>query len=463
MDYNLQYQLSKKDKRRQQIQSKLVKVEDQFQQEKDYFYRDSLIQLQYKLSSLHSGDNPQYLQRIRDFQEQRDAELVRLKLAEEYQVQFINKQFKEDYDRAVDEREKVIQMVKDKLHERILKKIKQLKEDKALIDVATTSSSHTASRYTSNGSAKENGYNSGFESSTSFFFPGERRSRRTHSKRYESGPLHLSNAEDSYDSGTGTGTGNGYASSSGRKRFKLTRHLGSGQTMGTRSGDASSAGEETGSSVKVVTDNPELNEFLYGEEFIKRQEKANTRHSTKSYQGCPGLKPEEVNEDLNFLRGAVGAIQIVTADVPAGPVGDVKDDLVASVQSHDERQQLLFVELRVDDLCFQVRIKVSGEGIVADQTGTQVDVAAVDLRLVINLGNKMQDGLVENGQLSGGHHVEQLGDPVELRGAHHEQAVQQERRGGDRVQHGRHIGRGLQPLVDAVDAEVVAGRPFDGI
>ncbi|KAG7695858.1 hypothetical protein KL951_003383 [Ogataea haglerorum] len=309
-DYNVQYQyqISKKDKRRQQIQFKLGKVEDQFQQDKDYFYRDSLIQLQYKLSSLHAGDNPQYMQRIRDFEEVRDAELVRLKLAEEYQVQLINKQFKEDYDSAVQERERVVQLLKEKLHERILKKIKQLKEDKALIDIATTSSSHTASRYTTNGSAhRENGYNSGFESSTSFFFPGERRSRRTHNKRYD-GSLNLSNAEDSYDSGTGTGTATGYASSSSRKRQKPSRHLG-GHVV--RNGDVSSAGEESSNSLKVLTDNPELNEFLYGEEFIKRQEKANTRHSTRSYQGCPGLKPEEVNEDLNLLRGAIGAIQSV--------------------------------------------------------------------------------------------------------------------------------------------------------
>ncbi|ODV82996.1 hypothetical protein CANARDRAFT_30338 [[Candida] arabinofermentans NRRL YB-2248] len=347
--------LSKKDKRRQQIQTKLNKIEDQFHNDKDYYYRDSLIQLQYKLSSLHSGDNPQFLQKIKDFEEQRDCELVRLKLSEEYQVQFVNKEFKLDYDKAVEERLKIIELVKLKLHERIVRKIKQLKEDKALLDIATSSSSttHTNSRYnnnnnggTSSNNSKDIGYNSGFESSSSFFFPGERRSRRNHTKRYDGNSLHVSNPEDSYDSagtgtgnGTGNGTGTGYGSgTTSRKRQKVNRNLtsnsrnsgynsggggggdnnsaGGNSTFGSHihhgamtGGDVSSAGEDSTSS-KVVTDNPQLNEFLYGEEFLKRQEKVNTRHtSTKTSQGCSGLKPEEITEDLNFLRNAIGAIQ----------------------------------------------------------------------------------------------------------------------------------------------------------
>ncbi|GME78720.1 unnamed protein product [Ambrosiozyma monospora] len=191
--------MSKKDKRRQQIQTKLTKMEHQFQNDKDYYYRESLVQLQYKLSSLHSGDNPNYVIKIRDFEELRDAELLRLRLDEEYQVNFINKEFKKDYEDAIEENEKIIEMVKTKLRDRILKKIKQLKEDKALIDIATssTSSNHSSSRYhiqrgnrhsdnslTINNN-DSNGYNSGFESSSSFFFPGERRSRRSNNKRYD--------------------------------------------------------------------------------------------------------------------------------------------------------------------------------------------------------------------------------------------------------------------------------------
>ncbi|VEU23519.1 DEKNAAC104472 [Brettanomyces naardenensis] len=300
------HHVTKKDRRRQQLQTKIQRLEQQFESDKDYHYRDALIQLQYKLSSLHSGDNPQYLQEVRDFEEKRDAELMRLRLAEEYEVQFINKQFKEDYDKAAQETEEIVQMVKRKLQDRIVKKICQLKEDKALIDIATSSSStgHVGTRYHhplsiagNNGGImrSESGYNSGFDSSSSFFFSSERRSRGH--KRHEegSGLVIQSNADDSYDSGTGTGTGHG--SSGSRKRQKPSH------------GKSSSPVSDDASSKLILTDNAKLNVFLYGEEVLKRKEKASMRYSSKGYEGCPPLKPDEVNEDLLFLRNATGAIQ----------------------------------------------------------------------------------------------------------------------------------------------------------
>ncbi|ODV87023.1 hypothetical protein CANARDRAFT_27359, partial [[Candida] arabinofermentans NRRL YB-2248] len=159
--------------------------------------------------------------------------------------------------------------------------------------------------------------------------------------RNDGSSLHVSNPEDSRDSAgtgagnrTGNGTGNGTGSgTTSRKRQKVNRNStsnsktsnynsggggggGSSANFGSHihhgamsGGDVSSAGEDSTSS-KVVTENPQLNEFLYGEEFLKRQEKVNTRHtSTKTSQGCSGFKPEEITEDLNFLKNAIGAIQ----------------------------------------------------------------------------------------------------------------------------------------------------------
>ncbi|QPG75370.1 hypothetical protein FOA43_002723 [Brettanomyces nanus] len=302
------HHMTKKDRRRLQIQGKIQRLEQQFEADKDYHYRDALIQLQYKLSSLHSGDNPQYIQKVRDFEEQRDADLLRLRLAEEYQVQSINKQFKEDYDKASKETEDIVQTVKRKLEDRIVSKICQLKEDKALIDIATSSSStgHVGTRYHhpinigGNGSTavrSESGYNSGFDSSSSFFFSSDRRVRRQ--KRHEDGISFLlqSNADDSYDSGTGTGTATGYGSSGGRKRQRTTH------------GKSKSPASDDGSHKPILTNNAKLNVFLYGEEVLKRKEKASMRYSSKGYEGCPSLKPQEVNEDLTFLRSATGVIQ----------------------------------------------------------------------------------------------------------------------------------------------------------
>lgn len=292
--------MSKKDKKKIQIKSKIDRLEQQFKTDKDYYYRDALIQLQYKLSSLHSSSDPQYLQNVRDFEEQRDAELLRLRLAEEYQVQFINKQFKEDYDRISEDTKKIVQMVKQKLQNRVISRIRQLKEDKALIDIATSSSStgHVGTRYhhpmnigsaVGGTSRAESGYNSGFDSSSSFFLSSERRSRRH--KRYDETGFMDSNAEDSYDS---AGATTGYGSAGGRKRHKA------------KSTSSSNEKQEK----PILTDNPKLNIFLYGEDLLKRKEKASMRYSSKGYEGCPPLKPEEVNEDLDLLRSATGAIQL---------------------------------------------------------------------------------------------------------------------------------------------------------
>ncbi|GMF22353.1 unnamed protein product [[Candida] boidinii] len=133
--------VSKKDKRKQQIATKLNKLEEQFQNEKDFYYRESLVKLQYKLSTLHSGENQNFLQKCKDFEELRDSELVRLRLSEEYLVKFVTDEFKKDYENAVNEREELINLVKLKLNEKLFKKIRQLKQDKVLMDMATVNQS----------------------------------------------------------------------------------------------------------------------------------------------------------------------------------------------------------------------------------------------------------------------------------------------------------------------------------
>ncbi|OUM54608.1 hypothetical protein BVG19_g4019 [[Candida] boidinii] len=259
--------VSKKDKRKQQIATKLNKLEEQFQNEKDFYYRESLVKLQYKLSTLHSGENQNFLQKCKDFEELRDSELVRLRLSEEYLVKFVTDEFKKDYENAVNEREELINLVKLKLNEKLFKKIRQLKQDKVLMDMATVNQSghhHTSgstlrynltnshsSQYNSqyndpynsaggNGSGagepnNNGGNNSNVESSSSLLFPGERRSRRTHAnRRYDSHSLNIANsanaysnnnADDSYDSATG-GTGTGYGSAGNTTAGNTTRDAG---------------------------------------------------------------------------------------------------------------------------------------------------------------------------------------------------------------------------------------------
>lgn len=306
---NSEPHLTKRARRRMQMQTKFAKLNQQFVADKDVHYRDSLIQLQYKLSTLQSGENPEHLEKIRDLEEWRDCELIRLRLAEEYQVEFLNKSFKQEYDETVANTTEIVNMVKNKLQESLINKIKQLKEDKALIDIVTSSKSTgvgPSSRSRNNiisdngfdspvtslfntngdftdGDGTNNGNTSGFDTNNSnFFFAGERRSRRK--RNQDSGVLHESNVsnsnEDSYDSGTA-------ATSSSRKRTK------------TSSNNGSSSNE---SAPKILTENSVLNEFLYGSNFASRKEKMSSKHTNKSTPQCPPLKPEEINEDLLMLR-----------------------------------------------------------------------------------------------------------------------------------------------------------------
>lgn len=281
--------MSKRDRRRLQIQTKLKKLDMQFNADKDYQYREALVELQYRLSSLHQGDNPVYSQKVQDLRDARDYELLRLRLAEEYSVKLINDQFTQQYNETVADANTIVAMVKQKLHDGLVQKIRQLKEDKALIDIVTSSSSSHTSRARSNlqeGSSlgltkdardskeRDMGNTSGIESSTSFFFSGERRSRR----KREGNDFSLANGsnDDSYDSTSASGT---------RKRNKA--------------GGAEFSANEEG---KVITENTQLNEFLYGPQMPKRKEKNSGLGMRKGHTICPPLKVEEVNEDLTILR-----------------------------------------------------------------------------------------------------------------------------------------------------------------
>ncbi|TID22499.1 hypothetical protein CANINC_003274 [Pichia inconspicua] len=305
---NSEPHLTKRARRRIQMQTKFSKLNQQFVADKDVHYRDALIQLQYKLSTLQSGENPEHLERIRDLEEWRDCELIRLRLAEEYQVEFLNKSFKQEYDETVANTTEIVDMVKKKLQESLINKIKQLKEDKALIDIVTSSKSTgvgPSSRSRNNlisdngfdssvnslfnngeftdGDGTNNGNTSGFDTNNSnFFFAGERRSRRK--RNHDNGLLHESNVsnsnDDSYDSGTA-------ATNSSRKRAKT----------GGNNGFSSNE-----SAPKIVTESSVLNEFLYGSNFASRKEKLNSKYTSKSTPQCPSLKPEEINEDLMLLR-----------------------------------------------------------------------------------------------------------------------------------------------------------------
>ncbi|ANZ75589.1 BA75_02082T0 [Komagataella pastoris] len=282
---------NKKDKKRLQIQNKLIKMEEKFQEEKDFIYRSNLHDLQYERSTLHADVNEAYLTEIRDLQEIRDEELVRLRLWEDYQVSCVTRQFNEGYEKANKEYDRLVTIFKTKLKERIEHKIKQLKEDKVLMDFSNhLPKTNTRSHNNVNGglfgltpgniSDREVNSNNGYYSST------DRRSRR---RKFD----HTTdNAEDSYDSNDNT---SGSASNISR-RSKMKK------TGGNTSARSSSDTDDT-----FLTDDHAL-KLLFGSDYEKPKEKPSTRHSSKSFNGVSSLKPEELNEDLEILRSAIHTI-----------------------------------------------------------------------------------------------------------------------------------------------------------
>ncbi|GMM32411.1 Sds3 protein [Martiniozyma asiatica (nom. inval.)] len=260
-------ELSKRERRKMQIEGKLIALHEHFLAEKDTQYREALLDLQYRLSALHQRDSPLQLQPLQDLLEERDFYLYRLRLSEEYHVKLINDLFTTQYNTIVNDANTIVASVKQKLHDGLTSKIRQLKDDKALIDIVTSSSSAHNTRTRAPEPLRGNDGNvSGVDSSTSFFFSGERRSRR---KRDD---FTMTSNDDSYDSGSTT-TG-------GRKRKR--EHV-----------------EDD----RVWTESKALNEFLYGSEEPKRKERASaTAGSRRGVLICPALEAEEVNEDLGLLR-----------------------------------------------------------------------------------------------------------------------------------------------------------------
>lgn len=149
----------KKDKRRQTILNKLTKLEEKFHEEKDFYYRNNLHDLQLSLSTLHNNTNDECLTRIEDFRELRDAELTRLRLGEEYLVYRTANLFKYEYEKTQESYDNLIKQVKQKLYEKINKKIVNLKQEKLLMDVSTsmTHTQYSNSRGYLNGVSNSNG------------------------------------------------------------------------------------------------------------------------------------------------------------------------------------------------------------------------------------------------------------------------------------------------------------------
>lgn len=324
--------VSKKDRKRHQIGTRLSKLEAMFGEERNEYYRVMVHDIQTSLTSLQQGTNEEYLGKRRVFEQSRDYELTRLRLWEEYQVKRVETEYKKDIAKAKENYDTMIKLLKEKFFDKLQRQVKQLKEDKLLLNLVN------ASLWSTQGGNDLTISALSAAAASSSLNINDRRSlrKREFLSRFTSGE-----ADDLSDSSFGASNGSGfprnsgsgagsagYSSSSNKRRRHYATRYSSNDEM---SSGITSTGNGLGHSMKHVSTNgassgndsnlsdkdyDELNSLIMNNEeggatnilarsTSKHSGRANTRGLTKQFVGVQGLKVEELNEDLTLLRNAI--------------------------------------------------------------------------------------------------------------------------------------------------------------
>lgn len=332
--------MSKKDRKRQQVGIRVSKHEATFKTERDNYYRATVHDIQSILLNLHQGTNEKFLLMKNKLEIDRDYELTRLRLWEEYQVKQVESDYKQDLLRAKENQDKMIKLVKEKLYDKLQLQVKQLKEDKLLLNLVN------ANLWNSNDSTKA-------ALNAAAMNLSDKRSLR---KREISSRFTTGEADDLSDSGLGNASttpgsllsvnANGYISASKRRRHYTTRyssndemssginsstvtnnnkispngnhnniHNGMNHGYHTNGNSTRNLGISSGNDSNLSDkDYDALNTLIMrnddgGASLLLNETKSigkpNTRGSHRQFVGVQGLKPEELQEDLNLLKSAI--------------------------------------------------------------------------------------------------------------------------------------------------------------
>ena len=298
-------------------------MEAAFTDDKSNYYRGLLHNLQATLASIQQGTNDEYLRRKTHLEQDRDYELTRLRLWEEYQVKRVEDEYKESLETATSNYDMMVKLLKEKYYDKLQKQVKQLKEDKLLLNLVN------ASLWSSNPAA--NLYSAvlalSAAAAASSLSLTDRRSRR---KREYSSRFMAGETDDVSDSGAGSasmlaghmrngnGTGSGYASALKRRRHYQTRYSSAEEHSSAHNGSGHMAANGGGSgndSNLSDKDYDTLNHLIMNNEeggvsqIIADKDRPtgrpHTRGAHRQFVGVQGLKPEELSDDLTLLRNAV--------------------------------------------------------------------------------------------------------------------------------------------------------------
>ncbi|CDO94580.1 unnamed protein product [Kluyveromyces dobzhanskii CBS 2104] len=280
--------LSRKDKKRLQFEGKVGKIRTSFAKDKDVHYRDRLTLLQTDLTTLHQGNNPEFLRKLRDLEEDRDLELVRLRLHEEYRIYRSRLEFQEDIEKAKQEHEKMIKLFKEMLYESLQKTIKKLQEERLLLDVANTQS--YSMDYSRGKFQKQT--RSSTQNTANF-------------SAWDSSPNDVSQTE------SGNETGNTTDRRSLRRRAATNQNRAqtpANSTPANGSGKTSNTNSDA-ELMQYLSDSSELQALLFGEkEKEKKLGRGHQRLSTKSAPILQSLSSEEVTDDISLIRKLTGQV-----------------------------------------------------------------------------------------------------------------------------------------------------------
>lgn len=311
---------TRRNKRRHNLENKVSKIYQNFINDRDIYYQERLTNLQTKLTTLHQGNNEQFVRDYDDHEETRDLELVRLRLYEEYRISRSRIEFQEDMEKIKEVHEKLIKLCKEKLYESIERKIKKLQEERLLMDVANAHSysmdygrikyqqkntrSHTTSAWESSGAEFTNNggrsRDSANESNTDTGSLGLGMENRRGLRRRRK------NQDDIFENTNEEGNSsmnNGISAKS-----SLNNGKGAKRSNGYTSGDNKSDAEL----MQSLNDNPDLQMLLFGattntgKDGKKRGGRGNQRYSAKSAPPLKSLAQEEVTDDILLIRNLTG-------------------------------------------------------------------------------------------------------------------------------------------------------------
>lgn len=252
------------------------------------YYRNRLTSLQTTLTTLHQGNSVEFIRRLRDLEEERDLELVRLRLFEEYRVNRSRIEFQEDIEKTREEHEKIIKLCKERLYESLERKMKKLQEERLLMDVANV---HSYSMDYSRAKFQKN-------------------TRSATATAWDSSPNEFAKDFSATESATDTGT----ERRSLRRRLATTvasRAVSDDHDVQSTKESSVAAGYTSAQSdsefLQGISDSTDLQALLFGEkEPEKKKTRSTQRYSTKAAPPLPSLKPEEVTEDIALIRSITG-------------------------------------------------------------------------------------------------------------------------------------------------------------